>query len=253
MLIKHQTAIFLTSLMLSVVAWSAQAASVTIIVFVHGAFVDGSGWQSVYDLLVNDGYHVSVVQQPLTSLEDDVRATTRILDKQSWACILVGHSYGCAVITEAGIHPKVAGLVYVAAYALDIGETEVANRRRFPNSAHPLVKTSDGFLFLDPANFAEDFAADLPRDQAEFIAHAVMLTAATVFSTPITKPVWKEKPSWYLVPKADKMINLDLERMYAKRAHSHMIEVEGASHAVYVSHPNEVVDLIEEASKTAEK
>jgi pimeloyl-ACP methyl ester carboxylesterase len=253
MLINHQTAIFLTSLMLSVVAWSAQAASVTIIVFVHGAFVDGSGWQSVYDLLVKDGYHVSVVQQPLTSLEDDVRATTRILDQQSGACILVGHSYGGAVITEAGIHPKVAGLVYVAAHALDNGETEVANGRRFPNSAHPLVKTSDGFLFLDPANFAEDFAADLPRDQAEFMAHAQMLTAAKVFSTPITKPAWKEKPSWYLVPKADKMINPDLERMYAKRAHSHMIEIEGASHAVYVSHPKEVVDLIEEASKNSEK
>ena len=238
------------SLTLAIAAGPALAVPVTNIVLVHGAFVDGSGWQPVYDLLVKDGYHVVVVQQPLTSLEDDVRATTRILDQQSGACVLVGHSYGGAIITEAGTHSNVVGLVYIAAHALDDGETEAANGRKFPNSSRPLLKTSDGFVLLDPANFAQDFAADLPLERAEFMAHAQMLTAARVFSTPISKPAWKEKPSWYLVARADKIINPDLERMYAERARSHKVEIAGASHAVYVSHPREVVELIEQAATT---
>ncbi|HEY0791069.1 MAG TPA: alpha/beta hydrolase [Chthoniobacterales bacterium] len=233
------------------IAVPSQAASSSIknIVLVHGAFVDGSGWQSVYRLLVKDGYYVTLVQQPLTSLEDDVAAAKRILDRQDGPCILVGHSYGGAVITEAGVDPHVVGLVYIAAHAPEEGETEAGNGKRFPNASRPLVKTPDGFVFLDPANFAADFAADLPHDQAEFMAHAQMPTAAKVFSTPITKPAWKEKPSWYLVAKDDKTINPDLERMYAKRAHSHTVEVEGASHAVYISHPKEVTALIEDAAQ----
>ena len=227
------------------------AAPIKNIVLVHGAFVDGSGWKPVYDILVKDGYHVSVVQQPLTSLEDDVTATRRVLDRQDGSCILVGHSYGGAVITEAGVDPHVAGLVYIAAHAPEEGETEAANGKKFPNSSRPLVKTSDGFVFLDPANFVADFAADLPREQAEFMAHSQMPTAAKVFTTPITHPAWKEKPSWYMVAKADKTINPDLERMYAERAHSHKVEVEGASHAVYESHPVEVAALIEEAAQHA--
>jgi pimeloyl-ACP methyl ester carboxylesterase len=233
-------------------AWSASAApSVKNIVLVHGAFVDGSGWQPAYEILVRDGYHVTLVQQPLTSLEEDVAAARRILDRQDGPCILVGHSYGGAVITAAGTHPKVAALVYIAAHALDEGETEVANGKKFPNSSQPLVKTPDGFIFLDPANFPKDFAADLPAAQAEFMAHAQMPTAAKVFATPITNPAWKLKPSWYMVAKADKTINPDLERMYAERAHSHKVEVEGASHAVYISHPKEVATLIEEAADQA--
>jgi pimeloyl-ACP methyl ester carboxylesterase len=221
------------------------------IVLVHGAFVDGSGWQSVYDLLIKDGFRVSVVQQPLTSLEGDVAAVKRILNRQDGPCVLVGHSYGGAVITEAGTDPHVAALVYIAAHAPETGETEAANGKRFPNSSRPLVKTPDGFVFLDPANFPEDFAADLPREQAEFMAHAQMLTAAKVFTTPITNPAWKLKPSWYMVAKADKTINPDLERMYAKRAKSHKVEVEGASHAVYISQPKEVAALIEDAARNA--
>jgi pimeloyl-ACP methyl ester carboxylesterase len=221
------------------------------IVLVHGAFVDGSGWQPVYDILTKDGFHVSLVQQPLTSLEDDVAATKRILNLQDGPCVLVGHSYGGAVITEAGTEPRVAALVYIAAHAPEEGETEAANGKKFPNSSRPLVKTPDGFVFLDPANFAEDFAADLPREQAEFMAHAQMLTAAKVFTTPITNPAWKLKPSWYLVAKADKTINPDLERMYAERAKSHKVEAEGASHAVYISHPKEVATLIEDAAQHA--
>jgi pimeloyl-ACP methyl ester carboxylesterase len=221
------------------------------IVLVHGAFVDGSGWQPVYEFLVKDGFHVTVVQQPLTGLEDDVAAAKRILDRQDGPCVLVGHSYGGAIITEAGTHPQVAALVYIAAHAPEAGETEAGNGKRFPNRSRPLVKTPDGFVFLDPANFAEDFAADLPRAQAGFMAHAQMPTAAKVFTTPITKPAWKQKPSWYLVAKADKTINPDLERMYAERAHSRTVEVEGASHAVYISHPKEVAALIEDAAQHA--
>ena len=219
------------------------------IVLVHGAFVDGSGWQSVYEILVRDGYCVTLVQQPLTSLEDDVTATKRILDRQDGPCVLVGHSYGGAVITEAGIDPHVAALVYIAAHAPEEGETESGNGKKYPNSSRPLVKTADGFLFLDPANFPEDFAADLPHPYVDFLAHAQMPTAAKVFTTPITNPAWKLRPSWYMVAKADKTINPDLERMYAARAKSHTVEVEGASHAVYISHPKEVAALIEEAAK----
>src|SRR5882757_7294582 len=239
------------SLVLAGTAAPVLAAPVKNIVLVHGAFVDGSGWNPVYDILVKNGYSVTVVQQPLTSLEEDVAATKRILDRQSGRCILVGHSYGGAVITEAGVDSHVAALVYIAAHAPEEGETEAANGKRFRNASKPLVKTPDGFVFLDPTNFPADFAADLPLEQAEFMAHAQMLTAAKVFTTPITNPAWKLKPSWYLVAKADRTINPDLERMYAQRAHSHTIEVEGASHAVYVSHPKEVAALIEEAARKA--
>ena len=228
---------------------SAAPPAIKNIVLVHGAFVDGSGWQGVYDLLVKDGHHVTLVQQPLTSLEEDVTAAKRILDRQDGPCVLVGHSYGGAVITEAGTDPHVAALVYIAAHAPEEGETETGNGKKFPNSIRPLVKTTDGFLFLDPANFPEDFAADLPHPYVDFLAHAQIPTAAKVFSTPITNPAWKLKPSWYMVAKADKTINPDLERMYAVRAKSHTVEVEGASHAVYISHPKEVAALIEEAAQ----
>jgi len=146
------------------------AAPIKNIVLVHGAFVDGSGWKPVYDILVKGGYSVTVVQHPLTSLEEDVAATKRILDRQPGPSILVGHSYGGAVITEAGTDSHVAALVYIAAHAPDEGETEAANGKKFPNASKPLVKTPDGFVFLDPANFPADFAADLPREQAEFMA-----------------------------------------------------------------------------------
>ena len=215
------------------------------------SWTDGSGWRGVYDILVKDGYHVSLVQEPLTSLEQDVAATRRILDRQDGPTVLVAHSYGGTVITEAGNDPKVAALVFIAAHAPDVGETEAGNGRKFPNSSRPPVKTSDGFLFLDPKNFPQDFAADLPAAQADFMAHSQMLTAAKVFTTAVTNPAWKVKPSWYLVAKEDKTINPDLERMYAERAHSHKVEAEGASHAVYISHAKEVAALIEEAAGQA--
>jgi len=222
------------------------------IVLVHGAFVGGSGWRPVYDILTKDGYNVTLVQEPLTSFSEDVTATKRILDRQDGPAILVGHSYGGAIITSAGNDAHVAGLVYIAAHALDTGETEVGNGKKFPNSAHPLVKTPDGFLFLDPTNYPGDFAADLPLKQAQFEARAQMPTSATVFSTAMTDPAWKVKPSWYMVAKSDKIINPDLERMYAARAHSHTVEIAGASHSVYESHPKEVAALIEQAAEHAQ-
>jgi pimeloyl-ACP methyl ester carboxylesterase len=239
---------------LSSIALSASALAappVKNVVLVHGAFVDGSGWQPVYDILVRDGYHVTLVQEPLTSLEEDVAATRRVLDLQDGQTVLVAHSYGGTVITEAGSHPKVAALVYIAAHAPDVGETEAGNGKKFPNGSRPLIQTSDDFLFLDPKNFPQDFAADLPPAQADFMAHAQTLTAAKVFTTPVTNPAWKIKPSWYMVAKEDKTINPDLERMYAERAHSHKVEVAGASHAVYISHPKEVAALIEDAAQHA--
>jgi pimeloyl-ACP methyl ester carboxylesterase len=186
--------------------------SIKNVVLVHGAFVDGSGWQPVYEILVRDGHHVTLVQEPLTSLEDDVAAARRILDRQDGPTVLVAHSYGGTVITEAGNHPRVAALVYIAAHAPDVGETEAGNGKKFPNQSRPLVQTADGYVFLDPKNFAADFAADLPPAQADFMAHAQMPTAIKVFTTPVTNPAWKVKPSWYMVAREDKTINPDLER-----------------------------------------
>jgi pimeloyl-ACP methyl ester carboxylesterase len=226
------------------------------IVLVHGAWVNGSGWRPVYDILVKDGYHVSVAEHPLTSFGDDVTAVKRIVDMQQGPVILVGHSYGGAIITDVGNDPKVVGLVYIAAHALDEGETEVANGKRFPSATSKtpdIKKTADGFLYLDPAKYPADFAADLNPAQAAFEANAQELTAASVFNSPARKPAWKTKPSWYAVATADRIINPDLERMYAKRAGSQTIEVQGASHSVYQSHPKEVAALIEQAANNAVK
>jgi pimeloyl-ACP methyl ester carboxylesterase len=231
----------------------ASTADVRNIVLVHGAFVDGSGWKPVYEMLLRRGYNVEVVQEPLTSLENDVAAVKRALDLEQGPCILVAHSYGGTVITQAGDDPRVAGLVYIAAHEPDTGETEGANAKRMPAAGKPPLKTRDGFLYLDPAVFPAEFAADLPREQAEFEARSQMLTAASVFATPVTDPAWKVKPSWALVAGADMIINPNLERMYAERAHSQVVEVPGASHSVYESHPVEVVALIEQAARAGAK
>ena len=230
------------------------AAPVKNIVLVHGAWVDGSGWKPVYEILIKDGYKVSVVQEPLTSLDDDVAATKRVIALQEGPCILVSHSYGGTVITEAGTEPKVAGLVYIASHEPDAGETEAGNGKGYPtptSRSNAIQKTPDGFTYLDPARFPELFAADLPREQAEFEAHSQILTAGKVFTTPVTDPAWKLKPSWALVAGDDEIISPDLERMYAARAHSHVVEVKGASHSVYESRPKEVAGLIEEAARQA--
>src|ERR1700686_2361396 len=228
-----------------------QAHGIRNIVLVHGAWADGSGWKGVYDILVKDGYNVSIVQEPETSFKEDVAATKRVLAQQDGPCILVAHSYGGAVITEAGTDPSVAGLVYVAAHMPDVGENEADDGKRFPSDlskSGALKKTADGFTYLDAAQFHEYFAADLSVEQAAFMARSQVFNFADNFSATITTAAWRAKPSWMLVAGSDRTISPDLERWYAKRAKSHMVEVAGASHVVYVSHPKEVAALIEEAA-----
>jgi pimeloyl-ACP methyl ester carboxylesterase len=224
------------------------------IVLVHGAWADGSGWKGVYDILVKDGYSVTIVQEPETSFKDDVAATQRILTLQDGPCILVGHSYGGAVITEAGTDPSVVGLVYIAAHMPDSGEKESDDGKRFPSDlakSSAIKKTPDGFTYIDPAQFHEFFAADVSGDQAALMARSQVLNFADNFSATITTAAWRTKPSWVLIAGADRTINPDLERWYAARAKSHTLEVAGASHAVYVSRPREVAALIEEAANHA--
>ena len=225
------------------------------IVLVHGAWADGSGWKGVYDVLVKDGYSVSIVQEPETSFQEDVTAVKRVLALQDGPCILVAHSYGGAVITEAGTDSSVSGLVYIAAHMPDAGENEADDGKRFPSDlskSNAIKKTPDGFTYLDPAQFHEYFAADLPAEQAAFMARSQVLNKAENFKAVITTAAWKTKPSWMLVAGADRTINPDLERWYATRANSHKVEVAGASHSVYVSHPKEVAALIEEAASHAQ-
>jgi pimeloyl-ACP methyl ester carboxylesterase len=226
------------------------------IVLVHGAWADGSGWKGVYDILVKDGYNVSIVQEPETTFEEDVAATKRVIAQQNGPCILVGHSYGGAVITEAGADPAVVGLVYVAAHMPDAGEKESEDGKRFPSDlakSGAIMKTPDGFTYIDPAQFRELFAADLPDDRAEFMARSQVLNFADNFSATIAAAAWRTKPSWVIVAGSDRTINPDLERWYAKRANSPTVEVAGASHAVYVSHPREVADVIESAARAVSK
>lgn len=224
------------------------------VVLVHGAWVDGSGWKPVYDLLTHSGYNVSIVQEPLTSFADDVAATKRILAQQTGPCVLVAHSYGGSVISEAGTDPHVAALVYIAAHMPDAGESESEDGKRFPSAlskSTAVKKTPDGFSYLDQARFHQYFAADLPEAQAAFMAHSQALIADANFAARITVPAWKIKPSWMLVAAADKTINPDLERWYATRAHSHILEAPGASHSVYISHPAQVAAIIEDAAHHA--
>jgi len=226
------------------------------IALVHGAWADGSGWKGVYDILVKDGFDVSIVQEPETSFQDDVTAVKRALALQDGPSILVAHSYGGAVITEAGNDPSVLGLVYVAAHMPDAGEKESDDGKRFPSDlakSGAIKKTPDGFTYVDPAQFHELFAADLPSDQAAFMARSQVLNFADNFSATITSAAWRTKPSWMLVAGSDRTINPDLERWYAARAHSHTVEVAGASHSVYVSHPKQVADLIESAARAVSK
>ncbi len=221
------------------------------IVLVHGAWADGSGWKGVYDILVKDGYKVSIVQEPETSFKEDVAATKRMIAQQDGSCVVVAHSYGGAVITEAANDSKVVALVYVAAHMPDAGESEAEDGKRFPSDlgkSTAIKTTTDGFTYLDPAQFHEYFAADLPAEQAAFMARSQVLNAAENFKAVITTPAWRSKPSWMVVPTKDRTINPDLERWYAARAKSHTVEVSGASHAVYVSKPKEVAAVIEDAA-----
>lgn len=223
-------------------------AAIRNIVLVHGAFADGSGWKPVADILIRDGYNVSVVQEPLTSLEDDVVATNRILDRQNGSVVLVGHSYGGAVITEAGNNSHVASLVYVAGFVPDEGETVIGQIKTNPPAANSIAPTADGYLMVDQAKFPTDFAADLPLAAARFMALSQVPWNSTIVSTPIKAPAWRSKPVYGIVATEDRMINPALERSMYARARASVTEIKG-SHAVFISQPRAVADVIERAAR----
>jgi pimeloyl-ACP methyl ester carboxylesterase len=219
------------------------------VVLVHGGFVDGAGWRGVYDILKKDGFNVSIVQNPTITLAGDVAATKLVIDSQPGKVILVGHSYGGAVITEAGTDPKVAGLVYITAFAPDKGEsvnTLIANP---PPGAPvpPILPPKDGYLFLDKAKFPASFAGDVDPETATFMAASQVPWGVDALGGAITEPAWKSKPSWYLLVSDDKMIPYPAQKAMAKRADATIVEVPG-SHAIYVSNPKAVAALIEQAA-----
>lgn len=225
-------------------------ASLKNVVLVHGGFVDGGGWEGVYRILKKGGHQVTVVQNPTISLQDDAAVTRRALSAQDGPTILVGHSYGGAVITEAGTHPKVAALVYITAFAPDKGESVGSLIKDPPPGAPvpPILPPQDGFLALDKAKFRASFAADVDPDKAAFMADSQVPWGLGAISGTISAPAWRTKPSWYLVVTEDQMIPVVAQRTMAKRAGSTVVEVKG-SHAIYVSQPGAVAALIEQAAK----
>ena len=225
------------------------SSTATNVVLVHGGFVDGSGWQPVHNLLKRDGYRVSVVQNPTLSLEGDVEATQLILDQLDGPAVLVGHSYGGAVISEAGNHPRVSALVYIAAFAPDKGESVSTLIADPPPGAPvlPILPPVNGFLFLDRDKFHASFAGDLPAAQAEFLADSQVPWGVAALGGTVTEPAWRTKPSWYLVSTDDRMIPPPTQRAMSERAGATVVEAAG-SHAIYVSEPEAVVDLIKRAA-----
>jgi pimeloyl-ACP methyl ester carboxylesterase len=225
-------------------------AALPAVVLVHGGFVDGSGWEDTYKILKKVGYNVSIVQNPTISLADDVVATKRVLAAHNGPVVLVGHSYGGVVITEAGNDPSVVGLVYIAAFTPDKGESVAALIKDPPPGAPvpPILPPQDGYLFLDKAKFVASFAADVAQDKAEFMANSQLPWGLEALNGTISEPAWKTKPSWYLVATADRMIPPPAQQFMSKRAGSTVVEVAG-SHAVYVSKPEAVAALIEKAAK----
>jgi pimeloyl-ACP methyl ester carboxylesterase len=221
------------------------------IVIVHGAFVDGSGWRAVRDILVKDGFRVSIVQEPLTGLADDVAATQRVLDQQDGPVVLVGHSYGGSVISIAGADPKVSQLVYVAAFQPDVGETagQLISKFAPPNDA--VQPAGEGYLRLDPAKFAAAFAADVPMAVAGFMAASEFPIAAASFGAPTSAAAWRTKPTYAILTTQDHAVNPDLQRWMYERSGAKVTTVE-ASHAVYISQPKVVARVIEDAANSQE-
>jgi pimeloyl-ACP methyl ester carboxylesterase len=217
------------------------------VVLVHGAFADGSGWEPVAQILMNDGYKVSVVQHPETSYADDQKYTKAAIDAMGGPVVLVGHSYGGSVITEAGNHPNVKALVYIAAFALDAGESCATIEAAVPQASKAFKPDGNGNWWIEQEHFAADFAADLPKDQAQFMAISQVPISTDAFTHKVTNPAWKTKPTWYMVATEDRSINPEQERMMAKRAHATTVEVK-ASHVAYMSHPKEAAKLIEQAA-----
>lgn len=220
------------------------------VVIVHGAFADGSGWESVYTLLTKKGFNVSVVQNPLSSLEDDVTATEKVLDRQNGPTVLVGHSWGGSVITQAGTHPNVASLVYVAAFAPDAGETTLDMIMKAPPAPENGILPADekGYVWYDKAKFHAGFCADVSNEKAAFMYASQSPIAGKSFVTPLTKASWKSKPSFAIVPTEDKSINPEILRLMYKRTGSKVSELKG-SHVIFMSKAKEVADIIEQASK----
>jgi pimeloyl-ACP methyl ester carboxylesterase len=221
------------------------------IVLVHGGFVDGAGWEGVYNILKQDGYDITVVQNPTTSLADDVAATRLAIARAQGPVLLVGHSYGGVVVTEAGTDPKVTGLVYIAAFAPDKGESVQSLIANPPPGAPvpPILPPVEGYLFLDKAKFRDSFAADVSEAKAAFMADSQVPWGVAALSGAVTEPAWRSKPSWYLVATEDKMIPPPAQRQMSKRAGSTVVEAAG-SHAIYVSKPETAAALIAEAAKS---
>jgi pimeloyl-ACP methyl ester carboxylesterase len=224
------------------------------VVLVHGGFVDGSGWEGVYGLLRTKGFKVAIVQNPTLTLQGDVDAASRVIDAQPDQVLLVGHSYGGVVITEAGRNPKVAGLIYIAAFAPDTGESVDSLIKDPPPGAPvpPILPPRDGFLFLDRDKFAQSFAADVDTDKATFMADSQVPWGVEALAGTVGEPAWRTKPSWYLVATDDRMIPPPAQRMMAQRAGSTTVEAEG-SHSIFMSHPEKVAGLIEQAAQELSK
>ncbi|WP_293794618.1 alpha/beta hydrolase [uncultured Pantoea sp.] len=234
---------------LSVYAQSSLAEPVKNIVLVHGAFVDGSGWNPVARILDKDGYKVSIVQEPQTSLADDAAATRRVLALQQGKSLLVGHSYGGMIISDAGNDPSVAGLVYIAAFQPEQGESLLSLAKKYPPAAQSIAETPDHYLYLKPEKFHADFAADLPVKETDLLARSQVMPAVAAFAAPAGIPAWKTKPSWAVVATEDRAINPQLERFMAQRAHSSVTELKG-NHAIYASQPKEIAAVIEKAARS---
>ena len=220
------------------------------VVLVHGAFADGSGWEAVAKILEKDGYTVSVAQPPETSYADDQKYTTAAIDAMGGPVVLVGHSYGGSIISEAGNDPNVAALVYIAAFALDEGDSCASIEQALPQASKAFKPDSNGNWWIDETHFAADFAADIPPAESHYMAISQVPISTDSFTHKVTSPAWKTKPSWYMVATADRSINPDQERMMAKRAKAKTVEV-NASHVAYMSHPKEAAKLIEEAATSA--
>jgi pimeloyl-ACP methyl ester carboxylesterase len=232
------------------VSASVAESAVRSVVLVHGSFADGSGWKPVAEILERDGYAVQVVQEPLTGLEADVAATRLVLDRAG-PCVLVGHSWGGMIITEAGAHPNVRSLVYVNAFQPQVGETAGGLQAKTPPASNNVVSVGGGFVQEKPESFRADFAADVPKAVAHFMAISQAPITADSFAATITVAAWSDKPSYAVVSQQDRMINPELERFMADRAKSHTIELRG-SHAIFLSHAKEVATLIEAAAKAAQ-
>ena len=230
--------------------WNRNITAIKNVVLVHGAFADGSGWEAVANILKNDGYKVSVAQPPETSYADDQKYTKAAIDAMGGPVVLVGHSYGGSIITEAGNHPNVAALVYIAAFALDEGESCASIEQALPQASKAFKPDSNSNWWIEQAHFAADFAADIPPEKAAFMAISQVPISTDSFTHKVTNPAWKTKPTWYMVATEDRSINPDQERMMAKRAKAKTVEV-NSSHVAYMSHPKETAKLIEEAATSA--